>query len=284
VDPRRRGRREAPPLSAAAGPSRRIASADGTPIAVFETGDGPPLILVHGASADHTTFRVLGPRLARWFTVHALDRRGRGHSGDTLPYSIEREFEDVAAVAATLAVETGGSIPVFGHSYGGRCALGAALVSDRVARVVCYEGAPAPPGSTYEPHQSRDRLRALLVAGDLDGLLAEFMTQVVGLSAAELAAYRADPIWPVRAAAAGTIPRELDAEADPAGSLERLGAVGQPVLQLLGSASRAIFRHATLALDACLADGRFVEIEGAKHAAHHTHPDAVVEAVRDFLA
>jgi pimeloyl-ACP methyl ester carboxylesterase len=242
------------------------------------------LILVHGASADHTTFRVIGPRLARRFTVHAMDRRGRGASGDRLPYSIEREFEDIAAVTETLAAETGTPAPIFGHSYGGRCALGAALVSDRVARVICYEGAPAPPGSGYEPPELRDRLRARLAVGDLDGLLAEFMTQVVGMSATELAAYRADPIWPVRAAAAVTIPRELDAETDGAGSLERLGAVGQPVLQLLGSESRTIFRHATLALNDRLADGRIVEIAGAKHAAHHTHPDVVVEAVRDFLA
>jgi pimeloyl-ACP methyl ester carboxylesterase len=267
-----------------AGPSRRMASADGTPIAIFTSGEGPPLILVHGASADHTTFRVIGPLLARRFTLHAMDRRGRGASGDTLPYSIEREFADIAAVTETLAAETGTPIPILGHSYGGRCALGAALVSDRVARVICYEGAPAPPGSGYEPLELRDRLRARLAGGDLDGLLAEFMTQVVGMSATELAAYRADPIWPVRAAAAATIPRELDAETDVAASLERLGAVGQPVLQLLGSESRAIFRQATLALDDRLADGRIVAIAGAKHAAHHTHPDVVVEAVRDFLA
>lgn len=227
---------------------------------------------------------MIGPPLARWFTVHALDRRGRGASGDTLPYAIEREFEDVAAVAETVSDETGVPVPIFGHSYGGRCALGAALVSDRVGRVICYEGAPAPPGSSYEPHEIGDRLRALLAGADDDGLLAEFMTQVVGMSAAELAAYRADPIWPVRAAAAGTIPRELDAEATPAASLERLGSVRQPVLQLLGSESRAIFRQATLALDGRLAGGRIVEIEGARHAAHHTHPGAVVEAVRDFLA
>ncbi|MGZ8437342.1 MAG: alpha/beta fold hydrolase [Candidatus Limnocylindrales bacterium] len=268
----------------APGPSRRVASADGTPIAVFTTGDGPPLILVHGASADHTTFRVVGPRLAHWFTVHAIDRRGRGASGDTLPYSIEREFEDIAAVAETLAGATGRPVPVFGHSYGGRCALGAALAGDRVGRVICYEGAPAPPGSSYEPGELRDNLRARLAAGDLDGLLAAFMTRVVGMSAADLAAYRADPIWPVRVAAAGTIPRELDAEADAAGSLERLGTVRRPVLQLLGSDSRAIFRQATIALDGRLADGRIVEITGARHAAHHTHPDVVVEAVRAFLA
>ncbi len=227
---------------------------------------------------------MIGPRLARWFTVHAIDRRGRGASGDTLPYSIEREFEDVAAVVQALAAEAGGPVPVFGHSYGGRCGLGAAVASEQVARVVCYEGAPAPPGRSFEPDETRRRLQADLAAGDLDGLLGEFMREVVGMSSAELAAYRADPIWPVRAAAAGTIPRELDAEADEAGSLERLGAIRQPVLQLLGSDSRAIFRQATVALDDRLADGRIVEIEGAKHAAHHTHPDAVVQAVLTFLS
>jgi pimeloyl-ACP methyl ester carboxylesterase len=150
--------------------------------------------------------------------------------------------------------------------------------------VVCYEGAPAPPGHRYQTFELREALRARLASGDLDGLLGEFLTRVVGISATDLAAYRADPIWPVRAAAAGTIPRELDAEASRAGSLERLSAVRQPVLQLLGSESPAIFREATLALDERLADGRIVEISGARHAAHHSHPDAVVEAVRVFLA
>jgi pimeloyl-ACP methyl ester carboxylesterase len=186
-------------------------------------------------------------------------------------------------VAETLARQTGDPVPVFGHSYGGRCALGAALITERIARVVCYEGAPAPPGSSYDPDETRGRLRARLAANDLDGLLAEFMTHVVGMSDEDLAGYRADPIWPVRAAAAGTIPRELEAEGDPAAGLERLGQVRHPVLQLLGSRSRPIFRQATLALDDRLTDGRIVEIEGARHAAHHTHPGAVIDAVRAFL-
>lgn len=264
-------------------PTRRIVSRDGTPIALFRNGDGPPLLLVHGATADHTTFRVVGPLLARRSTLAAMDRRGRGASGDTLPYDIEREFEDIAAVAETLAIETGGPIDVFGHSYGGRCALGAALLTDAIGRVVSYEGAPVPPGSSYHPSGIEDRLRQRLAAGDRDGVLATFMTEVVGMRPADLEAFRADPIWPVRAAAAGTILRELEAEADPAASLERLGAVLQPVLQLLGSESLAVFRDATEALDERLADGRIVVIEGARHAAHHTHPGAVVEAVRAFL-
>ena len=265
-------------------PTDRVSSADGTPIAVFRSGVGPPLILVHGASADHTTFRVVGPRLARHFTLHAIDRRGRGASGDTEPYAISREFEDVAAVADAVAAETGGQVPVFGHSYGGRTGLGAALLSDRISRVISYEGAPTPPGASYHPDGLDAELATHLANGDRVAILSTFMARVAGMDEAELAAYRADPVWPLRVAAAPTIVRELDAELDPAASLATLGAVRQPVLQLLGSESLSAFREATYAFDARLADGRVIEIPGAKHAAHHTQPNAVVKAVRDFVA
>jgi pimeloyl-ACP methyl ester carboxylesterase len=262
-----------------------IVAPDGTPIATFTSGaDGPPILLVHGTSADHTTFRVVGPRFGETRSVHALDRRGRGTSGDTLPYSIEREFEDVAAVAGAIAERRGEAVDVVGHSYGGRCALGAALRTGAIRRVVCYEGAPTPPGVGYQPPGIEARLGERLAAGDPDGALEAFLAEVVGLSPADLAAYRANPVWPLRASAAGTILRELEAEAAPPASLEVLGAVRQPVLQILGSASLAVFREATLALDARLADGRVVVIEGAAHAAHHTHPGAFLAAVEPFLS
>ena len=266
-------------------PDRIIPSHDGTPIAVFSGSNdhGPPLLLVHGTTADHTTFRVIGPMLAADRTVYAIDRRGRGASGDTAPYAIEREFEDVAATAEALTAGRGGPIDVVGHSYGGRAALGAARLTGSIRRVVSYEGAPTPRGASYHPAGIEDRLRERLAAGDRDGALAAFMTEVVGMSGAELAEYRADPVWPSRAAAAGTILRELEAETVPAASLDRLGAVRQPVLQVLGGASLPVFREATFALDERLADGRVVVIDGARHAAHHTHPDRFVEAVRRFL-
>ncbi len=251
---------------------------------MFREGGGPPILLVHGTAGDHTTFRVLGPLLATTRAVWAMDRRGRGASGDAEPYAIEREFEDVAIVAQTLAFEAGAPIVVFGHSYGGRCALGAALETDSIARVICYEGAPAPPGRTYHPSGIEARLLARAEAGDGDGLLATFMTEVVGMTGAELDAYRANPVWPARVAAAQTITRELAAEANEAASLDRLGAVRQPVLQVLGSAGLPVFRAATLALDERLANGRVVEIEGARHAAHHTHPAALLDAVLAFIA
>jgi pimeloyl-ACP methyl ester carboxylesterase len=100
---------------------------------------------------------------------------------------------------------------------------------------------------------------------------------------AAIRAYRAGPTWPIRVAAAGTIPREIEAAAAPAASLDVLGAVSKPVLQVLGGASRPIFRRATEALDARLADGRVVVVEGAAHAAHHTHVEEFVAVVRSFL-
>jgi pimeloyl-ACP methyl ester carboxylesterase len=264
-------------------PDLVIASRDGTSIGVFASGHGPPLILVHGTTGDHTTFRVVGPMLATWWTVYAMDRRGRGASGDTLPYAIEREFEDVASLADALATERGRAVDVVGHSYGGRSALGAALLTESIGRVVSYEGAPTPRGASYHPAGIEARLRERLAAGDRDGALAAFMTEVVGMSAHDLEAYRSEPVWPARAAAAGTILRELEAETDPAASLDRLAAVRQPVLQILGGSSLPVFGTATEALDDRLRDGRIVVIDGARHAAHHTHPDAFVRAVREFL-
>lgn len=275
-----------PPRAVDGEPDLLVTSADGTSIAAFRSGTpgAPPLVLVHGAAADHTTFRVLGPLLSPTFDLFAMDRRGRGRSGDALPYAIEREFEDVAAVAHAVATATGThTIDVFGHSYGGRCALGAALLTMRVRRVISYEGAPTPPGERYGDATLADELAALADAGRPAELLERFLAGVVGMDKADLERYRADPVWPRRVAAAPTIARELQAEAIAAAGLERLGRVRQPVLQLLGSDSVAAFASACRALDARLADGRIVVIDGARHAAHHTHPDAVVDAIRDFL-
>jgi pimeloyl-ACP methyl ester carboxylesterase len=266
-------------------PSRVVRSPDGTPIALFSSGSGPPIVLVHGAAADHTTFRVIGPLLAASNTIHAVDRRGRGASGDTPPYAIEREFEDVAAVAEALANDQGGPVDVVGHSYGGRCALGAALRTDAIGRAVSYEGAPSPPALRYGDAALAEELVALDRAGRHEALLEAFLSRVVGMDADALAAYRADPVWPLRVAAAHTIPRELIAEGESgAASLEALGNVGQPVLQIVGGDSLPVFAEATAALDERLADGTVVVIPGARHAAHHTHPHELVAAVRAFLA
>jgi pimeloyl-ACP methyl ester carboxylesterase len=265
-------------------PERLRVSQDGTPIAVFSAGRGRPLVLVHGATADHTTWRTSGPLLAARHTTHAIDRRGRGASGDAPVYAIEREFEDLAAVIDTLATKSGAPVDVVGHSYGGRIGLGAALLTRNLRRLVVYEGAPSPgDGQGYQDAGTLARVEAFVAAGDRNEALATFMREIVGMPEDELATFRADPIWQRRASAVDTTIRELHAEVTPAASLDALGKVRQPVLQILGGASAPVFGEATSALDARLRNGRVVTIDGARHAAHHTHAPAFVAAIEAFL-
>ncbi len=267
-------------------PTRLVPSKDGTPIAVFEAGNAgpqPPLVLVHGATADHTTFRAVAPLLGRSRRLLAIDRRGRGASGDGPTYAIEREFDDIAAVAENAAGRSGKPVDVLGHSYGGRCALGASLLTSAIRRVVAYEGAPVPAGSSYRPDGLLEAVRGSLAGNDPDGALSGFLSGVVGMSKADLAQYRAEPIWPARVAAAHTILRELEAETSRPASIDALAAVSVPVLLILGGSSRSPFGVGTRAFAERLAHAEIVTIQGAAHAAHHTHVAEFVAAVEAFL-
>ncbi len=266
-------------------PSLFVASGDGTLIALFMSGKAStgtrPLLLVHGTSGDHQTWRVVGPMLGRRRQVWSLDRRGRGASGDAPEWSIDREVEDVAAAAEALAASAGGPVDIVGHSLGGRLALAAARATPAIGRVVAYESAP---GRAEVDPGLVARLRSLLDEGDLDALLAAFMIEAVGMPPTELAAFRANPVWPLRAAAGPTIVRELEAAlAAPAIGPGVLAGVTQPVLQLVGSASPAWFLEGAQALHARLPDGRLEIIEGARHAAHHSHPVEFTSRVEAFL-
>src|SRR5690349_18162579 len=97
-------------------------SKDGTSIAFTRSGSGPPLVLVHGTTADHTRWAPILPELETRFTVHAVDRRGRGGSGDGPRYALDREFDDIAAVVDAI----GAPVMLLGHSYGAICSLEAA--------------------------------------------------------------------------------------------------------------------------------------------------------------
>ncbi len=113
----------------------RVRSRDGTRIGYRMSGQGPPLVLVHGSPADHTTFEQLIPYLEPSVTVCAMDRRGRGMSDDGPTYEHDREFEDVAAVVDALGPTTA----VFAHSYGCVVALEGALLTRSLRRLILYE-------------------------------------------------------------------------------------------------------------------------------------------------
>ena len=114
-------------------------SADGTRIGCELVGEGPPLLAVHGSTADRHRFAAVQTRLAESFRLHLMDRRGRGLSAEETPadYSLEREAEDIRAVVAAID----GPVLVLAHSYGGACALEAVTDCEGIARMLVYEPA-----------------------------------------------------------------------------------------------------------------------------------------------
>lgn len=172
-------------------------SSDGTPIAYERGGAGPPLVVVHGTTSDHSTWELVLPELQEHFTVYSMDRRGRGESGDGggAGYDIEREFEDVVAVIDSI----GEAACLIGHSYGAICALEAALRSGLVHRLVLYEGTfPVPAGTELYPPEALDKVRSELEAGDHEGALTTFYRAIVLMSPEEIEMLRSLPTWPAR--------------------------------------------------------------------------------------
>jgi pimeloyl-ACP methyl ester carboxylesterase len=253
-----------------------VVSDDGTPIAVWRSGDGPPLVLVHGATADHSRWAPVLPALEERFTVLAIDRRGRGRSGDADRYAVEREYEDVAAV-----VEWAGEVvDVLGHSHGGVCALEAALLTDKVRRLVLYE---PPMGFLTSPPHLAERLEALLAAGRRDELLALFLREVAGLPPDQIGLMRSLPAWEARLAAAHTIPREELATREYVFEPGRFGKLQVPTLVLQGGDSPAAFRAAAEALRAALPASRVAVMPGQRHAAMDTAAELFTAEVLGFL-
>jgi len=257
-----------------------VRSRDGTLIAHEKSGGGPPLVLVHGTSADHTRWApVLRPFQDR-FTVYAVDRRGRGGSSDTEPYAIEREFEDIAAVIDSI----GGPVNLLGHSYGAICSLEAATRSKNLYRLILYEP-PIQTGREVYPPRVLSAMRELLAKGDRDGTVAMFMREIPRVPPHELELLRAAPAWQGRVAAAHTIPREMDAsnggyQFDRA----KFARLTTPALLLLGGDSPAFLAAATHSLHKILPNNRLVVIPGQQHTAMNTAPGLFVGAVLDFLA
>ena len=191
----------------------RVRSPDGTEIASWQTGSGPPLVLVHGTPADHTRWRPLLPYLEPHFTVHAIDRRGRGASTDSPDYALEREFEDVAAVVDAVAASSGGAVSVYGHSHGAFVAFGAAAITSNIDKLVLYEGWPVPdPQVLALPADLEVRMDALLAAGNRDAVVEVLFRGMEDLSDEDMMAFRAAPSWAGRVAAAHTITREVRGE------------------------------------------------------------------------
>ena len=253
-----------------------IVSRDGTTIGVWRSGDGPPLVLVHGAAADHSRWAPVLHALEQGFTVLAIDRRGRGASGDANDYAIEREYEDLAAVLASVGEEAA----VLGHSYGGICALECALLTAGISKLVLYE---APMGFLASPPRVVNRLQTLLEEDKRDELVAFFMAEVAGLPADQVELLRSQPAWEARLAVAHTIPREEEASREYVFDPNRFRMLNLPTLFLLGGESSVPFKEAAEAVREALPECRVAVMPGQRHAAMDTAPELFTAEVLGFL-
>src|SRR5262245_56834490 len=262
----------------------RVKAPDGTTIAVFVSGTGRPLVVVPGTTSDHTTWRLVLPLLEPHVAVHAVDRRGRGASGDNEHYTIEREYEDVAAVVDAAAAATGASVDLLGHSFGGNVAFGAALLTPNIHKLVLYEGWPVPnPAHRSISPEVIDRLESLLADGRPEQMLEAFYRELVMMSEQEIHGIKAAPSWSARVAAAPTVPRELSAFGAQAFDPRQAAQIGMPVLLVVGGASADEIRADPEVVAASLSDARICVLDGQAHIAHLTDPQGFAAHVLSFL-
>ena len=261
-----------------AGELHRIASRDGTVLGYARSGSGPPLVLVHGTTADHRRWAPALARLEPHFTVCALDRRGRGASGDAPAYELAREAEDVAALVESL----GEPACVLAHSYGAVCALEGARLTDKVRRLALYEP-PIPTGVAMYPPGLPERLEALLAGGDREGALEAFFREVVRMPDDELAGFRRSPMWPIRVPLAPTIPRELAIDRGYRFDAAQFANFRVPTLLMLGGDSPPLFKRAIETLHAGLPGSEIAILPGQQHIAIDTAPELFAGEALKFL-
>jgi pimeloyl-ACP methyl ester carboxylesterase len=210
-----------------------VTSKDGTSIAYERGGSGPAVILVGGGFVDRSENAPLATELAEQFTVYNYDRRGRGDSGDTLPYAVEREVEDIEALIA----EAGGPAHLYGASSGGALALEAAAAGVAVDRLAVYE---VPYNMADDgPQRWREyvqQLEALLAEGRR-GDAAELFMRVAGASEEMIAGARSSPAWPGLEALAHTLAYDAACMGDGQPPTARLATITRPILVATGGAS-----------------------------------------------
>jgi pimeloyl-ACP methyl ester carboxylesterase len=213
-----------------------VQSADGTTIAWEHAGQGPALVVVAGAFCDRQAGATLAACLESSFTVYRYDRRGRGASSDTAPYTIQREVEDLAAVVATA----GGAAVVYGHSSGAALALEAAAAGVNISALAAYEppyaGGHAPPIAGDAPADLAEQLRALVRAGRADEAAARFLA-VTGTPPQVVSQIQAGPGWPGMVALAHTLAYDVTLGNGGVPPVDRLAKVTARTLALAGGAS-----------------------------------------------
>jgi pimeloyl-ACP methyl ester carboxylesterase len=232
----------------------KTTSKDGTTIAFDRTGDGPPVIIVEGAFCDRRTSAPLAARLAERFTVFAYDRRGRGDSGDTPPWSLERELEDLEAIIG----EAGGSACVYGMSSGAVLGYEAAARGLNVTGRAMYEPQPIGGGGFL------DELTELVSAGRRGDAVELFLTRGPQLPGEVIAQMRNAPMWAGLEAVAHTLVYDNTITSD-AEVLSRAGKVTVPAMVIGGADSPWFLHDAVRAFAGAIPGARQEFLDGQTH-------------------
>jgi pimeloyl-ACP methyl ester carboxylesterase len=247
-----------------------ITSADGTTISVERLGRGPALVLVDGAFCGRSfgPARGLATELADSFTVYFYDRRGRGASGDTKPYSVEREVEDLAAVIN----HAGGTAFVYGISSGAALALEAAAAGVPMRKLATYEvpytGAGAAGGV---PVDHAGHLNGLLAQNKRGAMVSYFLVKMIGVPAFVPIMLRFMPkVWKSQKASANTLPNEIAVTNNFTAPLERLARISVPALVMVGGKAGPAMAAAQTATAQALQHSVHHILDGQTHQVSNT--------------
>ncbi|MER6125163.1 alpha/beta fold hydrolase [Streptomyces sp. NPDC001795] len=252
-------------------------SRDGTPIAYQRTGHGPAVVLVSGAMSTGATVAPLAARLSDRFSVVVYDRRGRGGSGDTAPYTVAREVEDLAA----LIEAAGGEAALYGISSGGALALRAAASGLPVREVAVYETPFADYGGGVQERAEYTRNLTEALAQGRRGDAVELFLRLTGMAPQMIANARQSPMWAAMEAIAPTLAYDDAAMGDGLVPRERLASITVPVLAVAGGASPEWLRRATRAVAEAAPQGTYRALEGQTHM---VDPEVLAPVLAEFFA
>ncbi|MGI8778043.1 MAG: alpha/beta fold hydrolase [Acidimicrobiales bacterium] len=256
--------------------TRTATADDGTRIGYRLTGNGPAILLVHGAAADARQWSMVMPLLAPRFTVVAMDRRGRGTSGPLAQdHSMKIECGDIAAVAAAIDRP----MHLVGHSSGARFALHAALDLPELASLTLYE----PPPPEVFANGTLHTLAKLEAAGDREGILRSFLVDIAGNDEEAFAFIQRRPIWPIMVDNALTLPAELRAVRDYRFEAANFAEFEVPTLCLLGQLSGPELGVVVTEIAGALPSARVATLAGQAHGAMISAPKLFAAELRRFF-
>jgi pimeloyl-ACP methyl ester carboxylesterase len=254
-----------------------VTSRDGTPIAFDRVGEGPAVVLVSGGSVDRMSLVPLAQELAPDFTVLNYDRRGRGPSGDTQPYAIDREIEDIEAVVEAA----GGEAAIFGSSSGAVLAMFAAEAGLGIGKLAMWEPPFIPEGFPKPPEDQVEQYETMVAEGRRGDAVEFFMAKVVGMPAEFVAGARTQPWWGATEALAHTLAYDARIMGDYDIPVDRAANVKVPALVVAGGADMPFMRETAQALADAIPDGQVRFLEGQGHDVDMT---VLAPVLKEFIA